>query len=456
MIAARDRARAWAASLLLLLTLPRAARAQDDPDLPDTRGPAPAPAPPDAPAPAPAPLYVIPPYPTSSTRDEPRFGAKGSFALDADASAFVRSTRYGGADTVARNLIAGVAVDGHYFVFRNIALGASLGASYGYDKAYEVDGSLFQSDVLSLRAAARVAFNVPLGARVSLFPRVALGVESVRAKRESLGPPPPGVPSIGVADTRSSRVGPWVSASLPLVLHPARHVFVGLGPGVTYSGGRDDARTVGKVTTFYVTSFLGAWWGGRDDEARPPVAPPDPHAPRFGDKRAFVLTGALGLGLSRTTSIAPGHSAQVFVAPSLDFFVTESWSLGGSAGVVYGEQDTVLSANARAFTSQRTLFVAPRVGYNARLSDAVSWWFQGGLVMGSTRYDQRLATAESYSVTELGVTFDAPLLVHVSPNVFVGAGPGLGVSVLVYPPDVAPEDLTATYFRAASVVGVWW
>ena len=114
-------------------------------------------------------------------------------------------------------------------------------------------GDVYVNDVGRVGGAVRAGVDVPLGASVSIYPRLSLGygVESFSYA------------FAGVVTAGHDEYG-YVDLYLPLLVHPARHFFVGLGPEVstdlsrTYTPGNvsDQSTSVGAGL------IVGGWLGG--------------------------------------------------------------------------------------------------------------------------------------------------------------------------------------------------
>ena len=139
-----------------------------------------------------------------------RFGDAGEFVISSDAQAQLRFESSSGSDT-STVIQLGPAAD--YFIVRGLSLG--IGALYthaSYPPWPSTD---------SWNVGVRVGYNVFLSDVLSLWPRVSLGY--VHASEVDLTT---GSPSTFSTD------GLTASAFVPLLLHPVRHFFLGLGPQV--------------------------------------------------------------------------------------------------------------------------------------------------------------------------------------------------------------------------------
>jgi hypothetical protein len=92
--------------------------------------------------------------------------------------------------------------------------------------------------------------------------------------------------------------------------------------------------------------------------------------------------------------------------PSLDYFITNSISLGATVGFLYSPAET-----------GTTVFdLGARAGFNVNINDNLGFWPTAGL---SFNVDRRMHETSTHTV--FGVF--APFLYHLVPHLFVGLGP---------------------------------
>ena len=171
----------------------------------------------------------------------------------------------------------------------------------------------------------RFGVNVPLGRLCSWYPRASVGLESDRTHtvpiEEFEGAPSPPASS-------SSSVGPWIYVYAPLLVHPAPHFFVGVGPRITRNFGTVQGGPYdGSQTTYLTAEFsLGGWWGGSPETA--PAPDVRPRLPRFGDKGEIVLTTATKASIAFSGySPSTASTLSESLAPGFDVFVVDHVSL---------------------------------------------------------------------------------------------------------------------------------
>lgn len=158
-----------------------------------------------------------------------KFGLAGQIAVSSDAGLSVSSTSVGGIDGSTTNVILRPAVD--WFIADSISIGGFSGVEY--DSA--PGGS---TSVVSI--GPRVGYNVPLSARLSIWPKVGLSLSYTSVELDAGG----------------DEDGSSLQANLfaPLMFHPVNHFFLGFGPAL-------DADVTGdaKVTTIAGRLTIGGW-----------------------------------------------------------------------------------------------------------------------------------------------------------------------------------------------------
>src|SRR6185295_7208083 len=190
---------------------------------------APAPEPPP-PAPEPA-----PPAPAPIERTA-RFGSPGVFVFSSDASLGLGVTARENSANDAFYLSVAPGFD--WFIARHLSVGIELFAVYVYDPASSGDHK-----TTSLGGGPRFGFDMPIGRSVSIYPRLAVGLEQVERGSISHG-------------------GPWIDAYAPVLAHLGQGFFIGAGPSVfhSFSSEKSSDLSLGGQRTFvraHVT--FGAW-----------------------------------------------------------------------------------------------------------------------------------------------------------------------------------------------------
>jgi len=131
----------------------------------------------------------------------------------------------------------------------------------------------------------------------------------------------------------------------------------------------------------------------------------------FGAAGQIVISSDFAADIGYTSVSGPGDRFLIDLRPSLDYFLKENLSLGGSVylGTAFQRGDDPLLVG-----------VGIRGGYNISLNESVSVWPKLGLaVVNSDNFDN------FGDRTFLEVSLSAPFLVHLAPHFFLGAGPEL-------------------------------
>jgi hypothetical protein len=194
-------------------------------------------------------LVVCPPARANEDSVPLRFGASRNLVLTASTQLMLGSfgsgsrtlgqdprlswghTSEGGGST-----LLALALGADYFVVRDLSVGAAI--AYGREL-----------DRWGAGGSARVGYNVPLGSRFSVWPRVDISYEHWARGEAS------------VASLNKLHVGGYA----PLLFHPATHFFLGIGPMIDqgiYARSSDAAATNAEkpVTIVGLQSVLGGWF----------------------------------------------------------------------------------------------------------------------------------------------------------------------------------------------------
>lgn len=103
---------------------------------------------------------------------------------------------------------------------------------------------------------------------------------------------------------------------------------------------------------------------------------------------------------------ASGGGWTLSVHPTLDYFITGRFSVGGTVGIAYSPDQA----------GSTWLDIGARAGANFNLTDHVGWWPNVGLSARYENVNHNSATSTSFNIF-------APFLYHLVPHLFVGAGP---------------------------------
>jgi hypothetical protein len=160
----------------------------------------------------------------------------------------------------------------------------------------------------------------------------------------------------------------------------------------------------------------------------------------FGRKSVWAFSSDSALTIQ--------HSSQdvttIQLAPSVDYFVLDNFSVGGFVSFAYS------SSGAGDGTR---IGIGPRVGYNFKLSDTLSVWPKAGFAYAyssstvSQRIDDDTTREVSTSGSALAMNLFVPVMIHPAPHFFGGFGPFLDVDL--------SGDERVTVFGAKLTLGGW-
>ncbi len=435
---------------VMLVLVPARAMAQGD-DTYWTQAPSPEADGDHADAPVRAP--VVPHAPDAPA---PPFGAQGEWSIDSASALGLFSTQYSNSDasTTSFSFVPSVS----YFVARNVSLGLDVEAHYTDGKGYLADYSLTETKTTTFAVGPQLGFNIPLGQWVSIYPRLTVGLETIRqtTTRITAGPVNSAdgnaiVPS-PLSQPVGPRIDPWLSLFVPLLIHPTSHFFLGIGPTFhrTFGPAGDGADSgLGERTSVGFSGLLGGTWGGPSVAPPAESAPVDPSRPqprRFGDSGDFVVMGGVDIGGTWTSFDGTGSSSSsVGISPSFDYFVADHFSLGLELDITSA---TGREAAGTSYSSQ-SYGGAGRIGYDIPIASGASVFLVGDVGAGHDSYahDDSSGNSNSYAEDYVYVGLFAPLLFHLTPHYFVGIGPSITH-------DVARSLEGSTYSNLSTRVGV--
>ena len=201
--------------------------------------------------------------------------------------------------------------------------------------------------------------------------------------------------------------------------------------------------------------------------AAPPLEAPPAVTERFGRRGQYVLTGATSLGFSSTAySHSEASSVAFSISPGVDFFVADHVSLG--LDFTYGYNDTTgYGADGSVVEISTSSYgLGARLGLNLPLGDVFSIYFRTTVGFSEANSKESLISGPSYSVASGPLPVNenhsrgaylvlyAPLLVHLAPHFFVGAGPSLYHDLSRTIDHVDYQNLRTT-LGAGFVIGGW-
>jgi hypothetical protein len=446
---------------LLLASSRAAAQSEPVPTLPQDTPPAPpveVPQPDDAPVEPPPAKPVeepAPPPPEEEPRRRPaRFGARGEIVLTTGIGLGASYTTR--ENTEARSSSISFAPGIDWFFIRWVSLGIETEATYSVGRGYGAGDSLVETRSTTFSAGPRIGVVIPLGDRVSLYPRVTGGVASthlvqsvVSGTQSTLGTP------LGLPSTTYQ--GPWVSLYLPVLIHPAPELFIGAGPSLyhLFARANADPDVGGQQTTIGGRFIVGTWWGGEPD-LRTPAEPTTRRRPRFGESGQYVFGGSIGSAYSTTYEGTRSTAFALTLTPAFDYFVLDHLALGGAVSFSYSHLESPAPSTQEIIKNDYTaFFLAPRIGVALPLGSFVTLYPVANLSFGTLNHDIKSSKAdnkENASIVAVGVY--APLLFHVAEHGFIGFGPYVSHD-LSFKEENSNREFNATTVGASVTVGGW-
>jgi hypothetical protein len=140
-----------------------------------------------------------------------------------------------------------------------------------------------------------------------------------------------------------------------------------------------------------------------------------------------------------------------------DVFVIDHVSIGGSAAISYGLYRGIdPTSNAPVTSESIGVGIGPRVGFDAPITDHLSWFPRAGLDLGWSSYDEQSASRQNkFTLLRATVSVFAPLLVHPATHFFVGLGPYFSHDLTGTVDGDTNSQLRATTISLSSVIGGW-
>ena len=189
---------------------------------------------------------------------EPRFGAEGQVVLDSELVLDASWIGYERAPSQSTSGGVDVAMDD--FLTDHVSVGA--GAGLGLSNVTGIDsttGATTTQQNVSANAFIRLGIDLPLAARLSLWPRASLGYSWLHINESEAG-------SIEESDKSV-----YVSLYAPLLVHPVSHFLVGFGPSIAHdlshaatvsssaNGGVSGPEQQNRSTTVGCGLTVGGW-----------------------------------------------------------------------------------------------------------------------------------------------------------------------------------------------------
>lgn len=388
----------------------------------------------------------------------PQFGDRGQFAILAGSRVGIGSSSYSNSDAGGFGVSFEPSVE--YFVLRNFSVGVELDASYGTGRSYGAGGSFFEAKNTLVGAALHLGLNVPLADALSIYPLAAFGFHYVQQTYELLE----GGADFRVPGSEASltKVGPWLSVSLPLLYHPAEHFFVGLGPVFYHDFSHAEGGWGGGAgalrSTIGATFVLGGYLDPSEEATAPDEFDPTPRkAPRFGDPGTFVLTEETGISWRSASYAGIDQMRQSFsIAGGLDWFFTRNQSLGLSA--FYDNQETPGFPPGPLVTHGTAFGGGVRYGFVLPFYSWFSVYPRMALVYSRVTVDipaDIVSSASSVSTASdvLTASVFVPAMLHLATHFFVGVGPTVSEDI-VHTQETGPQT-RRTALGASTIIGGW-
>jgi hypothetical protein len=176
-----------------------------------------------------------------------RFGDQGALVITAETDGYAYTTSYAGTGSSQTAIYVRPGFD--VFIADHFSIG--LDAAFGYTRATSLSptGAQVVYTGHSFGLAPRAGLEIPIAEWLSWYPRAEFGFGSVTQDESSAG-----------ASNDHTMAHAWVSAEAPLLVHVARHFFVGLGPWASHDlDDTDQYNYTNLGTTFGLSSILGGW-----------------------------------------------------------------------------------------------------------------------------------------------------------------------------------------------------
>jgi hypothetical protein len=179
-----------------------------------------------------------------------RFGEASEWVFTGETSVSVSSTHYsvqGSSSSV--QFEPGF----DYFFADNFAVGGDVYGTSSKSQGDDSFGVPYSNSSTSYGLAAHFSVNLPLGELFSLYPRGYLGFGAGSYNDTS-----------GSNSNQATFTNSWVALYVPLLVHPAPHLFVGFGPSVKHDLSFDYSSPNGQQssiqgTTLSADLIVGGW-----------------------------------------------------------------------------------------------------------------------------------------------------------------------------------------------------
>lgn len=166
-----------------------------------------------------------------------RFGDKNQIVISSDNELAIRSTSTSGVDGSTTSVKLFPAID--YFVIDNVTFGGFMSFEHTSTPGTPSGKST------TFGIGPRVGYNLAFSERFSFWPKLGLSYTHTSLKTDPVGP----VPGF---DSSNSHL--TLNVFAPVLFHPVKHFFVGLGPGFD-----TDLTGDAKQTTIAGRLTIGGW-----------------------------------------------------------------------------------------------------------------------------------------------------------------------------------------------------
>lgn len=181
---------------------------------------------------------------------EQAFGEPGQLVLTTSTNAWIGHHSYANSKGSSTELVIAPSVD--YFVGNGTSMGAEIDIGYSSGSGFDAWGTPTESSSTSFGGALRAGYDVRLSSKASIWLLVGAGYGSVASDISS-----------EKGSNQHTWTRGWIDASAPVLLHPASHFFVGVGPFLFHEfDSRDQYDLEINATRLGVSLILGGWFGG--------------------------------------------------------------------------------------------------------------------------------------------------------------------------------------------------
>jgi hypothetical protein len=177
------------------------------------------------------------------------FGERGQIVLTTATDASIGYSSYSSSKGSTTSVKVAPSID--YFVLNGVSVGAEVAIGNSNGTSLDESGAETQVSSNSFDAAARIGANLRLAAAVSIWLRGAIGYGTVDQSISNVS-----------ATNQHSRTRSWIDISMPLLVHPASHFFVGAGPFIFHElSDKDQYEFENDATQLGLSLILGGWFG---------------------------------------------------------------------------------------------------------------------------------------------------------------------------------------------------